>query len=88
MQMTFLNNVRKVGRLVLSRTSCLFELHWVQFNRNVNKKMGVWRRHIQSVPQDLSHRRTRLLSKTRKNVKMNTLLQLVRFQSQSYEFFN
>jgi hypothetical protein len=23
MQMTFLNNVRKVGRLVLSRTSCL-----------------------------------------------------------------
>jgi hypothetical protein len=24
MQMTFLNNVRKVGRLVLSRTSCLF----------------------------------------------------------------
>jgi hypothetical protein len=24
MQMTFLNNVRKVGKLVLSRTSCLF----------------------------------------------------------------
>jgi hypothetical protein len=24
MQMTFLNNVRKVGRLVLSRTSCNF----------------------------------------------------------------
>jgi hypothetical protein len=24
MQMTFLNNVRKVGRLVLSRTSCLY----------------------------------------------------------------
>jgi hypothetical protein len=24
MQMTFLNNVRKVGRLVLSRTSCFF----------------------------------------------------------------
>jgi hypothetical protein len=24
MQMTFLNNVRKVGRLVLSRTSCYF----------------------------------------------------------------
>jgi hypothetical protein len=24
MQMTFLNNVRKVGRLVLSRTSCSF----------------------------------------------------------------
>jgi hypothetical protein len=24
LQMTFLNNVRKVGRLVLSRTSCLF----------------------------------------------------------------
>jgi hypothetical protein len=23
MQMTFLNNVRKVGRLILSRTSCL-----------------------------------------------------------------
>jgi hypothetical protein len=30
MQMTFLNNVRKVGRLVLSRTSCLstFLLVW------------------------------------------------------------
>jgi hypothetical protein len=28
MQMTFLNNVRKVGRLVLSRTSCFFiQLH-------------------------------------------------------------
>jgi hypothetical protein len=26
MQMTFLNNVRKVGRLVLSRTSCLLYL--------------------------------------------------------------
>jgi hypothetical protein len=26
MQMTFLNNVRKVGRLVLSRTSCLYIL--------------------------------------------------------------
>jgi hypothetical protein len=26
MQMTFLNNVRKVGRLVLSRTSCLIYL--------------------------------------------------------------
>jgi hypothetical protein len=25
MQMTFLNNVRKVGRLVLSRTSCFVE---------------------------------------------------------------
>jgi hypothetical protein len=24
MQMTFLNNIRKVGRLVLSRTSCVF----------------------------------------------------------------
>jgi hypothetical protein len=24
MQMTFLNNVRKVGRLVLSRTSCIY----------------------------------------------------------------
>jgi hypothetical protein len=23
MQMTFLNNIRKVGRLVLSRTSCI-----------------------------------------------------------------
>jgi hypothetical protein len=27
MQMTFLNNVRKVGRLVLSRTSCLKMKH-------------------------------------------------------------
>jgi hypothetical protein len=26
MQMTFLNNVRKVGRLVLSRTSCYFSV--------------------------------------------------------------
>jgi hypothetical protein len=26
MQMTFLNNVRKVGRLVLSRTSCLISI--------------------------------------------------------------
>jgi hypothetical protein len=26
MQMTFLNNVRKVGRLVLPRTSCLFTI--------------------------------------------------------------
>jgi hypothetical protein len=25
MQMTFLNNVRKVGRLVLSRTSCFYK---------------------------------------------------------------
>jgi hypothetical protein len=26
MQMTFLNNIRKVDRLVLSRTSCLFRI--------------------------------------------------------------
>jgi hypothetical protein len=26
MQMTFLNNVRKVGRLVLSKTSCYFQI--------------------------------------------------------------
>jgi hypothetical protein len=26
-QMTFLNNVRKVGRLVLSRTSCISCMH-------------------------------------------------------------
>jgi hypothetical protein len=29
MQMTFLNNVRKAGRLILSRTSCLIPANFV-----------------------------------------------------------
>jgi hypothetical protein len=36
MQMTFLNNVRKVGRLVFSRTSCLKK-------KNSGKKMNAYR---------------------------------------------
>jgi hypothetical protein len=31
MQMTFLNNVRKVGRLGLSRISCLLIVSWIPF---------------------------------------------------------
>jgi hypothetical protein len=31
MQMTFLNNVRKVGRLVLSRTSCYLFEHFTRY---------------------------------------------------------
>jgi hypothetical protein len=31
-QMTFLNNVRKVGRLVLSRTSCYYSIFIVTIN--------------------------------------------------------
>jgi hypothetical protein len=39
-QMTFLNNVRKVGRLVLSRTSCILQFHacssLIRNQRNLN----------------------------------------------------
>jgi hypothetical protein len=36
MHMTFLNNVRKVGRLVLSKTSCLFLLSFLQVYNKCN----------------------------------------------------
>jgi hypothetical protein len=40
MQMTFLNNVRKVGRLVLSRTSC-FMFHMILSVKRVDKLIFV-----------------------------------------------
>jgi hypothetical protein len=36
MQMTFLNNVRKVGRLVLSRTSCFTSVEMAVTNKHLS----------------------------------------------------
>jgi hypothetical protein len=41
MQMTFLNNIRKVGRLVLSRTSCFCYLRMIL----LYSEIGTFRTH-------------------------------------------
>jgi hypothetical protein len=58
MQMTFLNNVRKVGRLVLSRTSCYIsvdrimvpfcapETKFLTFKRRGKRSTGIGRTRI------------------------------------------
>jgi hypothetical protein len=45
MQMTFLNNVRKVGRLVLSRTSCFF----------ITLFFGIFQLNISSIVHNYFH---------------------------------
>jgi hypothetical protein len=40
MQMTFLNNVREVGRLVLSRTSCFFISDIAVHGLHISKDVG------------------------------------------------
>jgi hypothetical protein len=40
MQMKFLNNVGKVGRLILSRTSCLLVVSCLWVNTLFNMKVG------------------------------------------------
>jgi hypothetical protein len=53
MQMTFLNNVRKVGRLVLSRTSCF---HQVQID--MSKSMVYMSKRLTNISNERLKRRS------------------------------